>query len=444
MRLLILVAALALGGCFYDNTSPLPADFGSCAAPEPEGVAPAAPTYWRDLKPIVDAHCAGCHIQGGVAPFPLTTYRELYEYRSKSAAMVETRAMPPWQPAACCGHYRGDRSLTADQVATFVAWYDAGALEGDPADATPSEPPVPEALPRVDVEVRMAQAFTPEPRVGKDELRCFLLPQTFATATYITGTNVIPSNHSIAHHAVLFAVPADKIAELKARDGADGRPGWDCYSSTDELDARGAVGGWQPGDGPQLLPDGVGVEVKAGSQLVLNMHYDTGAGTGSDQTTVQLMTSPSVARVSRGVAIMNPLWFAGDGMEIRADDPDATVFFAYDPTPLFSKGQPFTVERVMLHMHELGTIGRLAVLHPDGTSDCLLNITDWNFHWMTTYTLAAPVAIQPGDKLYLECHWDNTAGNQKTVDGNRQAPRTIGWGADEEMCAAVVSYSEAL
>ncbi|MDQ3778274.1 MAG: monooxygenase, partial [Actinomycetota bacterium] len=37
--------------------------------------APARPTYFQDVKPILDARCTGCHQAGGIAPFKLTSYR---------------------------------------------------------------------------------------------------------------------------------------------------------------------------------------------------------------------------------------------------------------------------------------------------------------------------------------------------------------------------------
>jgi hypothetical protein len=118
------------------------------------------------------------------------------------------------------------------------------------------------------------------------------------------------------------------------------------------------------------------------------------------------------------------------------------VFFSYDPTVLFNKKRPLYVHGLILHMHELGSVGRLAILRKNGDVDCLLNITRWDFHWLSDYYLTEPVRIDPGDKLYLECHWDNSAGHQKIVRGEPQRPRTIGWGLDEEMCAATVTVSD--
>ena len=60
---------------------------------------------------------------------------------------------------------------------------------------------------------------------------------------------------------------------------------------------------------------------------------------------------------------------------------------------------------------------------------------------MADYYFATPVRIDPGDRVVVECHWDNTAENQKIVNGERETPHDLGWKTDEEMCGAVLTYS---
>jgi mono/diheme cytochrome c family protein len=449
-----LVAALG-AGCFYSSTSPLPDDFGVCPSPAAESADAAAPassepgaatlaaaaTYFRDIQPIVAQKCAGCHRPDDLAPFSLQTYDELLRHLPQVRGAVQSGTMPPWQPDPCCNHYRWDRSLEPGQRETLLSWIDAGAPLGDPADAATPAPP-PTGLPRVDVRAAMPELFVPSPRVGVDEVRCFVLDAAFPEDTFVTGIQVIPGNRGVVHHVIVYAVSEDTARGLARRQGADGRPGWDCYGDISDVPAETAIGGWQPGYRPLVLPDGLGRRIHARSRLVMNIHYDTGQGTSADQTAVELMLAPQVDKVERGVAIVHPLWFAGEGMDIAAGDPDASVFFSYDPTVLFSKGKPLFVHALMLHMHELGSIGRLAIVRKNGEVECLLNITGWDFHWLSDYYLEEPVRLDPGDHLVLECHWDNTAGNQKVLAGGRQAPRTIGWGLDQEMCAATVSVTE--
>jgi hypothetical protein len=442
MRFVLVVCLLA--GCFYDETSPLPEGFGTCTIPD-EDRAVTDPTWYRDVEPIVVAKCQGCHTESGIAPFALTGLAQISALREIVRDAIDSRRMPPWQPDACCTTYHYDRSLSDAERDTFLRWLDSGTPAGDPADAPPVTPP-PQGLPRVDLRAAMPAPFTPVPKVGADELRCFLLDHDPIERTrFITGLDFKPGVRSIVHHVIIYAIDAGEVAALERRDGEDGRPGWDCYGELGELQGGSQyVGGWQPGVLPRLLPEGIGRELPEGTRLVLNVHYDTSHGAAADQSTIDIMLEDQVERVERAIPVGNPLWFVGDGMAIEAGDPDAMVWFAYDPTELVTKGKAVEIHNVMLHMHELGSIGRVAVLRANGETECLLNITGWDFHWMGDYYFATPVRIAPGDKLYVECHWDNTEGNQRIVNGELQTPRTLHWGTDEEMCGAVLTYSEAL
>jgi hypothetical protein len=90
-------------------------------------------------------------------------------------------------------------------------------------------------------------------------------------------------------------------------------------------------------------------------------------------------------------------------------------------------------------MHQLGTRISTWVDRADGTTECLLEIPDWDFGWQGAYELAEPVTIRPGDITSLQCHWDNTLGNQAIVDGVPMQPQDVTWGdqTTDEMCLAV-------
>jgi len=75
---------------------------------------PAGPSYYAEVKPIVDQKCVGCHNEEGIAPFSLTTFEEVSAQKDGIAAAVAGGTMPPWPPAKSCGDYLGDRSLSAE------------------------------------------------------------------------------------------------------------------------------------------------------------------------------------------------------------------------------------------------------------------------------------------------------------------------------------------
>jgi hypothetical protein len=435
---------VVVSGCFYEEASPLSSEFGVCAVGD-EFTGIEAPTWYRDIEPLVATKCQSCHTEGGIAPFELKGYSQFAALRGVIHEAVTEKRMPPWQPDDCCNEYQFDRSLSDAEYDTLLRWLETGTPAGDPMDAMPLPPP-PTGLPRVDLHARMKVEFMPQPKVGSDEIRCFMLEHDAIDRTrYITGFDFHPGVKAMVHHVIVYAVDEDKARELDEQDGSDGRPGWDCYGEGGELSGSSEyIGGWQPGVLARLLPEGIGRELKKNTRIMLNVHYDTAHGTLPDLSTIDIMLEDHVERTEKAIPIGNPLWFAGDGMKIDAGDPDAMYWFAYDPTELVTAGKAVQVHNVMHHMHEYGSIGRVAVLRGDGTTECLLNITQWDFHWMADYYFAKPVRIEPGDKIYVECHWDNTAGNQRIVNGVREEPRDLYWKTEDEMCGAVLTYSVAV
>jgi hypothetical protein len=425
-----------------------PPGFAACAADPDAGAAPVtppAPDYWHDAKPILDARCASCHAAGGIGPFPILTYSDVMSRVALVQASVVAREMPPWPPNDCCQSYAHDRSLSADDYDTLVRWFEAGAPEGDPAGAPPSVPPPPPRLSRVDVTLRMAAPYTPVPNEDTSELRCFLIEGwPFAEQKYVTGVDVRPGNPRIVHHVIVQTVGLGEVPELRARDGRDGRPGFDCRDLRGEIHVNGSVGGWTPGQIPFESPDArIGVLFPARSQIMLQVHYDVRNGADApDQTEVFLQVADAVDHRAKGMVTVNPLWLANGGLSIEAGDADAVHTFAYDPTVLLTKRRSFFIHSVNLHMHYVGSHGRVAIHRADGSWDCLLDVPRWDYHWASPYQLAQPVEFRPGDLLYVECHWDNTAGNQAPTTSGLPPPRDLEWGAAEEMCAGILLYTE--
>lgn len=404
-----------------------------------------APTWWTDVKPIVDAKCATCHSPGEIGPLKLTTYDDVRAYRELIRDAVITKWMPPWPLDNCCEDYHGDRSLSDAQIETITTWIDAGAPEGDPElEGPPLDKPG--GLDRVDATLRMPEPFSPQAKVGADELRCFLL-EGWAPGdedTFLTGLDVRPGNRTTVHHIILYLVSEADVGTLEAMDGADGRPGWDCYGFAGlGVQMQGIAGGWTPGTVADTLPAGFGRPIPKGTRMVLNVHYDTGNWDGApDRTEVQLQLTSEIDREVRGLAVANPMWLVGDGMAIEAGDPDAMHYFAYDPTQTLVDGA-YDVLGVGMHMHELGSRASLAIFRANGDVDCLMHVPEFDFAWSGSYRLERPVRVNPGDQLYVECHWDNTAANQKYVNGVQQEPKDIAWSTDEEMCAGLLLIAEA-
>lgn len=425
-------AGLLLTRC---SLTPLPEDFGTCEAETPVDSPNAAPTYHADIRPILAARCVSCHVDGGVAPFSLTTYAQAHDFRDVIANATSERRMPPWPPGRCCGEFRHDRSLTPEQLALLETWAENDAPEGAPADAAP-DPEIEEGLSRSDLEIEMPAPYTPSDPDG-DDLRCFLLDWPIDQPTHITGLAVEPGDAGLLHHSLVYAIPQSKGATYQALDDRDDGPGWSCPGGLAE-GGDTVVGGWLPGSLGYDFPDGIGRSVAPNSKILVTNHYKYTPGTAvpADLTTIAFKLDSAVEREISGVVVFNPAWLLGKTMLIEAGDDDATFTYGYDPS-LVTLGKPFLIHGVSLHMHERGARGTLAIERRSGDLECLLHVEDWDYHWQGEYLLADAVRIEPGDQLKVECHFDNSAQNQPTPE----PPRDLWWGDDKEMCLASLLIS---
>src|ERR1017187_4506886 len=97
--------------------------------------APPPPTFYKDVVRILQDHCQSCHRRGEGAPMQLVAYEQTRPWAGAMAHAVEMKMMPPWFADPRYGHFFNDASLTEQQIATIVAWAEAGAPAGDAKDA---------------------------------------------------------------------------------------------------------------------------------------------------------------------------------------------------------------------------------------------------------------------------------------------------------------------
>jgi hypothetical protein len=402
---------------------------------EPAPAVEQGLTWYADVRPIVDARCARCHRDGGPAPLPLTTYAEVLAAKDAMADAVESGRMPPWKAADCCDSYLRNWGLTPTERATLLAWLEQGAPEGDPSTALPPAA-VPARLPRVDVALTMAEPYTPPYDDGPtDTSRCFLLDWPEDAQAYVTGLSLRPGNPQVVHHALLLVAGPAMASSLEAQDKLAAGPGWSCPGGV-VWGATGWIGGWSPGWEGVAFPDELGQPVAPGSKLILSVHYSvTSPEPAPDQTTVELMTADTVRAKLGALMVYDPAWLLA--MPIPAGEADVVHSYSMAPVGV-PKGA--ALRAVNLHMHERGASGQVGVEHADGSTDCLVYTPDYDEGWQYDYWLAEPRALAEDDRVFIECHWDNTEDNQRLVDGVPEEPKKQRWAEDHEMCVAAVTY----
>jgi hypothetical protein len=358
----------------------------------------AAPTFTRDLAPVVFQHCSPCHRPGAVGPFPLLTFDDVRSRARQVVQAVTRRTMPPWKATTGVGEFEGDRRLADAQVALFQRWLDRGALHGDARDL----PPAPTwndqwALGPPDLVVRMRSPYRLAPG-GVDRLRNFVLPVPLSSTRYVRAWEFRTSGRQAVHHATLMVDPA---AAARRLDDADPDEGYEGLIPLSAQSPDGYFLGWTPGQKPYEAAPDLAWRLDPGSDLIVMLHLQPTGAWESIEASVALYFTD---RVASKVPVMVRL--NRQDLDIP---PGASGFVAADEYTL-----PVDVDLYGLqpHAHYLAREVRGDAQLPDGTTRSLIHVPQWDFHWQDVYRYRDPVRLPAGTRVRMAFTFDNSAANR--------------------------------
>ena len=406
---------------------------GVSRRPPPRTVDPRPPsaaepvTFNKQVVRILQNNCQKCHRDGGIAPFSLTTYADAFAKRAQISIAVSGRVMPPWHAGAGCADYRNDPSLSAQDIATLTQWVAAGAVEGDARDLPPPRTFGDGwSLGQPDMVLAMPEPMRPDFSRG-DVYRCFVLPTGLQQDRYVSAAEVVPGSPTMVHHVILFV---DSTGVSEQLDAQEPGPGYTCFGGPG-FSMVSSLGAWAPGNAPSLLPDGIGMPLPGNSRVVMQVHYSALAGVSeSDRTSVGVYFARSAVRKRfLFVPVINTDFVIPAGaadQEVRASIPFIPFgVHVYSITP---------------HMHLLGRKMTVRATMADGSSRCLVDVPDWDFHWQRTYEFRDPIALPFGSRVDLTARYDNSAENPQNPNS---PPREARWGeaTTDEMCIAFLGVT---
>ncbi|HEX4595128.1 MAG TPA: thiol-disulfide isomerase, partial [Bryobacteraceae bacterium] len=230
--------------------------------------AATPPNFHKDVLPILQQRCQQCHRPGEISPMSLITYAGTRPWAKSIREAVITRKMPPWFADPKYGHFANDRSLSQTEIETLVAWVDAGTPAGDPKDApSPRTWPQGWTIGTPDAVFEMTAPF-PIPAKGSIDYQYIILPTHFSGDKWIQKVEVRPSDPRVVHHAVVYIrEPASKWLQGQPDRRAFSVPLSKGFTTSDILMV------YTPGNSFDLWKSGMAKKIKAGSDLVLQMHY---------------------------------------------------------------------------------------------------------------------------------------------------------------------------
>jgi Copper type II ascorbate-dependent monooxygenase, C-terminal domain len=325
------------------------------------------------------------------------------------------------------------------------------------------------------------------PDGGTDDYRCFLVDPHLTSDTFVTGAEVIPGQPAIVHHAILFRVEPSQVAAAKAHDAVTPGRGWTCFgnsavpdggaSAVNALDSAPWLAAWAPGSGESVFSRGTGIRLAAGSQIVLQVHYNLLAidqATGPDDTQVRLRVAPGTAPLQalHTMLLAAPVELPCTPQEsgrlcdratalvdlqsrfgLQAGATVAGLQLLCGGSLVAPRAGPtqhcdrmatrrMVVRAVAGHMHLLGR--SISVTLNPGAADqqTLLDRKVWDFDNQRATALPHPVTVQPGDTLRVTCTHDAALRSLLPSLAGRPA-RYVMWGegTSDEMCLGIVLYT---
>lgn len=340
-------------------------------------------TYADHVAPILRKHCVECHQPNTTAPFSLLSYEQVSGKAAMIAEVVREERMPPWYGAPQHREFTNRRELTARERETVLQWVKGGKLRGEDSKLPP-------------VTLREEKGW----RIGKPDLivsapqhelpadgivdyKYVVLPKVFLSDTWVQSVQILPDNPRVLHHC--------NMAYMKLGE---------------KFSMNGFITGTVPGGEPMTLDKGMGFRIPAGSVLVLQIHYVT---TGKKET----------CRISVGFKYASGKIDKSLRFLLLADNKFAIPPGASAHKVAASQELKQDVEAVALfsHMHLRGRDMTFKAHYPDGKSETLLVIPNYNFDWQMAYRWEQGTKRFPrGTRLEAIAHYDNSSFNPFNPD----------------------------
>ena len=372
------------------------------------------PTFYKDVLPVLQKNCQTCHRPGEAAPMAFLNYDETRPWAKAIKTAVVTKKMPPWYADPHYGKFANDRTLSQSEIDTLISWTDTGAKAGDPKDA-PKQIDWVEGwrIGKPDVVLSMQAAFE-VPASGTIDYQYIVIPTGFTEDKYVQLAEARPGDRTLVHHIIAFIREPGNPWLREAKPGEPFSPRSQAKEAAREgqqkNERRGGgfgdfLAGYAPGTVPNIMKPGQAKLVKAGSDIVLQMHYTANGKAGSDISKVGII----FAKEKPAQRVLT-LAAGNEGFEIPPGDSN------YEVDSKITLQDDSTLISMLPHMHFRGKSFEYRVVYPTGEKETLLSVPHYDFNWQLEYDLAQPKVLPKGTTIECTAHYDNSPNNPYNPD----------------------------
>lgn len=347
-------------------------------------------SYERDIAPLIAENCAGCHRDGGVAPFAMDSHTIVKGWSPMIREVVMTKRMPPAQVDPHVGNFPNAMNLTDSEIQNLIAWIDAGSPQDGAKDLL-AELTWPESEwafgePDYVIEIPTQQI----PATGVLDYRFLTIPIDIEEDKWVRASQYVAGDRSVLHHTV---------HDLIGPDGVRNSP-----LNTANITA------YVPGGEPrQELPNTGGI-LRKGSAIRLNLHYTTNGKETTDSSRIGLWFYPEDQIPTERMSGQCACIFTADWTDIPAYDPN----FEQSKSVVIPKDA--YLHGHYAHMHFRGKYMRFYADYPDGSREELINIANYSYNWQLNYEYDEPKFVPAGTRITAVGAFDNSPQNPANPD----------------------------
>jgi len=377
-------------------------------------------TFNRDIAPILYRTCARCHRPAEAGPFSLLTYADAKSHARQIAEVTKRRFMPPWLPEPNELKFADELRLSDSEIARIQAWVEQGAVEGEPSDL----PPMPKfaegwQLGKPDVILKAARPYA-LPASGSDNYWNFVFRAPVDRTRWLKAMEIRPGDKRLVHHANVL-VDRQQNGRRQEQEPGAGFGGMELTIESEAFDPDSHFLFWKPGSIPYVEPDGMALRLDKGTDLILNAHLQPSGKAETIQPTLGLYFTDKPATA-------HPILLQLENdrlLDIPAGDKHFVV------TDEFTLPVDVDVLAIYPHAHYLGKDLQAIAKFPDGRSETLIHIPDWNLNWQAVYRYAQPVELPKGTTISMNFSYDNSDDNVRNPNDPPQRVRAGNRAADE-------------
>ena len=384
-------------------------------------------TFSKDVSPILQARCQSCHEPGSIGPMSLVSYQDARPWARSIKQRVESRQMPPWHIDRSVGvqKFKNDMALTDEQVATVVAWVDGGAIEGNPADfkAKPITKTLywqaeRDGLGKPDIVI--TAPLQTMPAVHQDVWWRPVNEIPVTEPRWVRAVEIRPSNiegRKILHHSIAYHIlsPENTAAVNQGVQVARGISfsGSTVVSQQELALRRPQLMEWAIGKGYDQFMEGTGKMILPGEKISWDQHIHAAGEEVTSSSELGIWLYPKGQEPTKRSYLVG---FTGlkngtEGLDIPPNSVAYTEGFnVLKENTIITNFQP--------HFHLRGKAMQVEAIFPDGRTQTVSYVKDFNFNWMTNYIFkdeAAPV-FPKGTIIKVSAYYDNTKANKSNPD----------------------------